>query len=129
MKVAWKEAQKKHEFYVSLLPVEELDKTWIVELAEAFKRREEEIDKYLLDLEKEETEKERRCSEQKEEVILRGLRANWLQEREKFQVTVTQVEKCVLSEVSAGLEIAVKEDVHFLDKRMALCERKNVHKN
>ena len=123
LKVAWKEAQEKHEFYVSLLPVEELDETWIVELAERFERREDEIDKYLLDLEKEETEKERRCSEQKEEVIIRGLQANWLQEMEIFQVTVTQVEKCVSSEVSADLELAVKEDLRFLGKGMVLCER------
>ena len=32
-------------------------------------------------------------------------------------------EKCVSSEVSADLEIAVKEDLRFSDKRMALCER------
>ena len=38
-------AQEKHELYVSLIPVEELDETWIVELAERFERREEEIDK------------------------------------------------------------------------------------
>ena len=86
LQVAWNAAQEKHEFYFSLLPAEQLDENWIAELAVRYEKREEEIAKYLLDLEKGEAENERNCFvSNKNKRKKRELPVKWSHERKKLQ--------------------------------------------
>ena len=152
LKAAWNETQNKHDYFVKLLPSEELDEGWIEDLNKTFSEVEIRTDRYLEDAiktkeqemefkilketeeaemktrqlaettKKEETEKARETERKRMEELL----ARRHQEEIKFKKSIEAIEELVASEgtmVVKHLVGVIENAQKRLVDRMISCER------